>query len=196
MNTAITLSNLLSNQVPLAMPDKSQFKQGRYVYSFGNGNAEGNEEMRAVLGGKVAGLAQMSAFGLPVPPGPHDYHRGVHLVSKQGGNYPPGLESNVAKSLLMVEKLTGARFGNAHRPLLVSVPSGARASVPGMMDIVLNLGLNDHTVRELETQSGDHRFAYDSYCRFIQMFGDVVMGFDHHHFADILHKHKKFADLL
>nr|AIT69967.1 pyruvate orthophosphate dikinase [Grateloupia chiangii] len=195
MNTAITLSNLLSNQVPLAITDKSQFKQGKYVYSFGNGKAEGNTGMRAILGGKGTGLAEMSALGLPVPPGFTITTEVCTLFSKQGGNYPPGLETDVAKSLTMVEKLTGARFGNAHRPLLVSVRSGARASMPGMMDTVLNLGLNDHTVRGLATQSGDPRFAYDSYRRFIQMFGDVVMGVDHHHFEDILDKHKKVCGL-
>ncbi|KAI0562327.1 pyruvate orthophosphate dikinase [Gracilaria domingensis] len=195
MNTAITLSNLLSNQVPLAIADKPQFKQGKYVYSFGNGKAEGNAGMRAILGGKGAGLAEMSALGLPVPPGFTIITEVCTLFSKQGGHYPPGLETDVAKSLTVVEKLTGARFGNAHRPLLVSVRSGARASMPGMMDTVLNLGLNDHTVRGLATQSGDPRFAYDSYRRFIQMFGDVVMGVDHHHFEDILDHHKKVCGL-
>nr|AIT69966.1 pyruvate orthophosphate dikinase [Gracilaria blodgettii]AIT69971.1 pyruvate orthophosphate dikinase [Gracilaria vermiculophylla] len=195
MNTAITFSNMLHNRNPPSVAEDKPFKQDKYVYAFGNGKAEGDAGMRALLGGKGAGLAEMSALGLPVPPGFTITTQVCTMFNRHGGQYPSGLEADVAKSLATVEKLTGARFGNANRPLLVSVRSGARASMPGMMDTVLNLGLNDQTVRGLATQSGDPRFAYDSYRRFIQMFGDVVMGVDHHHFEDILDHHKKINGL-
>lgn len=151
--------------------------------------------MRDLLGGKGAGLAEMSAIGLPVPPGFTITTEVCTFFNHHEGQYPSGLDDDVAKALSTVERLTGARFGNAHRPLLVSVRSGARASMPGMMDTVLNLGLNDATVGGLANQSGDPRFAYDSYRRFIQMFADVVMGVGHHHFEHILQRHKTVCGL-
>ncbi|HVC57775.1 MAG TPA: pyruvate, phosphate dikinase [Stellaceae bacterium] len=162
----------------------------KWVYRFGRGSAEGRGEMRALLGGKGAGLAEMSNLGLPVPPGftittevcTHFYDR--------GHSYPPELKSEVAAALAAVEEAIGARFGDAQRPLLVSVRSGARASMPGMMDTVLNLGLNDATVVGLARQSGDERFAYDSYRRFLQMYGQVVLGIKHHHFEQLIEDHK------
>src|SRR5579859_5435699 len=162
----------------------------KWVYRFGRGRAEGTSEMRNLLGGKGAGLAEMSNLGLPVPPGftittevcTH-YYAADHA-------YPAGLEDEVAAALAAVEEEIGARFGDPSRPLLVSVRSGARASMPGMMDTVLNLGLNDETVEGLAAASGDPRFAYDSYRRFLQMYGQVVLGIEHHRFEELLENHK------
>lgn len=163
----------------------------RWVYSFGNGQAEGQADMNALLGGKGANLAEMSALGLPVPSGFTITTEVCTFFNKTGGRFPTGLDTDVSKALFDIEKLTNARFGDPDCPLLVSVRSGARASMPGMMDTVLNLGLNDESVEGLSSQSGDPRFAYDSYRRFIQMFGDVVMGVDHTHFEGILDKVKQ-----
>ncbi len=163
----------------------------KWVYGFGGGQAEGGAEMKALLGGKGANLAEMSALGLPVPPGFTITTEVCTFFNEKGGSYPEGLDAEVAAALAAVETETGASFGDPENPLLVSVRSGARASMPGMMDTVLNLGLNDKTVEGLAKQSGDARFAYDSYRRFIQMFGDVVMGVDHHVFEEILELHKE-----
>jgi pyruvate,orthophosphate dikinase len=162
----------------------------KWVYSFGGGNAEGRAEMRALLGGKGAGLAEMSNLGLPVPPGFTITTEVCTYFYAHDKTYPKGLKEAVAKGLKRVEGLLGSRFGDAENPLLVSVRSGGRASMPGMMDTVLNLGLNDRSVAGLARHSGDERFAYDSYRRFIQMYGQVVLGIDHHHFADLLDNHK------
>ncbi len=150
--------------------------RAKFVYAFGGGRAEGNAEMRALLGGKGANLAEMAGLGLPVPPG-FTITTDVCLYHyRHGQSYPPGLRAEVEKHLAQVEKLVGRRFGDPQNPLLVSVRSGARASMPGMMDTILNLGLNQDTVEGLIRQSGDARFAYDSYRRFVQMYGDVVLG--------------------
>src|SRR5579863_4665610 len=162
----------------------------KWVFSFGGGSAEGRADMRDLLGGKGAGLAEMSNLGLPVPPGftiTTEVCTHYYASSKQ---YPGDLVEQTASALAALEKRIGARFGDASNPLLVSVRSGARASMPGMMDTVLNLGLNDQTVEGLAQRSGDPRFAYDSYRRFIQMYGQVVLGVDHHHFEDLLENHK------
>ena len=161
------------------------------VYAFGGGAAEGGAAMGELLGGKGANLAEMSALGLPVPPGFTLTTEVCNLYTGGDKRYPEGLEAEVSEALARVEALVGARFGDAGNPLLVSVRSGARASMPGMMDTVLNLGLNDQTVGGLARHSGDERFAYDSYRRFIQMFGDVVLGVEHHHFEEILELHKE-----
>ena len=163
----------------------------KWVYGFGGGQAEGRAEMKALLGGKGANLAEMSALGLPVPPGFTITTEVCTIFNENRGSYPDGLDAEVAAALAAVEAETGAGFGDPGNPLLVSVRSGARASMPGMMDTVLNLGLNDKTVEGLAKHSGDARFAYDSYRRFIQMFGDVVMGVDHHVFEEILELHKE-----
>jgi len=162
----------------------------KWVYSFGGGKAEGGAEMRDLLGGKGANLAEMSALGLPVPPGFTITTDVCNAYYANGRTYPRGLKEEAAKALRGVEKLVGARLGDPANPLLVSVRSGARASMPGMMDTVLNLGLNDETVAGLARHSQDERFAYDSYRRFLQMFGDVVLGVEHHHFEEILELHK------
>jgi pyruvate,orthophosphate dikinase len=163
----------------------------KWVYSFGDGKAEGRAEMRGLLGGKGANLAEMSNLGLPVPPG---FTITTEVCSSYYANdrkYPDELEGQVQKALATVEQLTGRKFGDPARPLLVSVRSGARASMPGMMDTILNLGLNDKTVQGLAKSSGDARFAFDSYRRFIQMYSDVVLGVDHHHFEELLEHHKQ-----
>ena len=158
----------------------------KWVYTFGDGSAEGQAGMRDLLGGKGANLAEMSNLGLPVPPG-FTISTGVcTYYYANGDTYPPELVSQVEAALAHVGRLTGKTFGDEANPLLVSVRSGARASMPGMMDTVLNLGLNDITVEALAKSSGDPRFAYDSYRRFIQMYSDVVLGVEHHHFEDHL----------
>jgi pyruvate,orthophosphate dikinase len=146
--------------------------------------------MRNLLGGKGAGLAEMSNLGLPVPPGFTITTEVCTYYYAHGKTYPPELREQVAEGLAALERSLGARFGDADNPLLVSVRSGARVSMPGMMDTVLNLGLNDQAVIGLARKSGDERFAYDSYRRFIQMYGQVVLGIDHHHFEELLENHK------
>lgn len=163
----------------------------KWVYAFGGGKAEGCAEMRNLLGGKGANLAEMSSLGLPVPPGFTINTDLCNIYYANRETYPDGLTGEVENALARIEELVGARFGDPSNPLLVSVRSGARASMPGMMDTVLNLGLNDKTVAGLAGHSGDERFAYDSYRRFIQMFGDVVLGVEHHHFEEILELHKE-----
>ena len=162
----------------------------KWVYGFGEGSAEGRAEMKNLLGGKGANLAEMSNLGLPVPPGfTITTELCTHFYAKDK-TYPNDLSEQVDEALHLLERRIGARFGDEANPLLVSVRSGARASMPGMMDTVLNLGLNDRTVDGLARKSGDPRFAQDSYRRFIQMYGQVVLGVDHHHFEDVLENHK------
>ncbi|CAN5211817.1 pyruvate, phosphate dikinase [soil metagenome] len=166
----------------------------RWVYSFGGGGADGDASMKNLLGGKGANLAEMSALGLPVPPGfTITTEACVHYYGN-GSTYPAELDGQVRDGLAAVEKLTGKSFGDPANPLLVSVRSGARASMPGMMDTVLNLGLNDATVEGLAKLSGDRRFAFDSYRRFIQMYSNVVLNLDHHMFEEILDEHKDRLD--
>ena len=162
----------------------------KWVYSFGGGSAEGRAEMRNLLGGKGAGLAEMSNLGLPVPSGFTLTTEVCTHYYKSAKHYPDDLGSQVSSALAALEQRLATHFGDPANPLLVSVRSGARASMPGMMDTVLNLGLNDETVEGLAQRSGDPRFAYDSYRRFIQMYGQVVLGVDHHHFEDLLENHK------
>jgi pyruvate,orthophosphate dikinase len=164
--------------------------KGKWVYGFGGGRAEGKPNMRDLLGGKGAGLAEMANLGLPVPPG-FTITTGVcAFYYANGQQYPKELRAQVAKALAEVARITGKTFGDRSNPLLVSVRSGARASMPGMMDTVLNLGLNDETVEALAKKSGDRRFAYDSYRRFITMYSDVVLGVGHEHFEELLDRHK------
>src|SRR5271165_1380280 len=161
----------------------------KWVYGFGGGGAEGRAEMRDLLGGKGAGLAEMCNLGLPVPPGFTITTEVCTWFYDNGKTYPPDLKEQVAGGLAAIERALGGRFGDADNPLLVSVRSGARVSMPGMMDTVLNLGLNDRAVEGLARQSGDERFAYDSYRRFIQMYGQVVLGIENH-FEELLENHK------
>jgi len=164
----------------------------RHVYSFGAGNAMGGASMREVLGGKGAGLHEMTRMGVPVPPG-FTISTAVctHFYENQG-SYPEGLEREVARAMARVEKIMGRRFGDGDNPLLVSVRSGARESMPGMMDTVLNLGLNDRTVAGMIRRTGNPRFVYDSYRRFVQMYGDVVLGMK----PDKADQHDVFETLL
>ncbi|MGC1465236.1 MAG: pyruvate, phosphate dikinase, partial [Pseudolabrys sp.] len=166
-------------------------RSGKWVYAFGGGKAEGKASMRNLLGGKGSGLAEMASLGLPVPPGFTITTDVCTYYYAHGETYPKDLKAQVEKALAQVGRITGKTFGDKVNPLLVSVRSGARASMPGMMDTVLNLGLNDETVEALAKKSGDKRFAYDSYRRFITMYSDVVLGIEHHHFEELLDRHKE-----
>ncbi|WP_010183966.1 pyruvate, phosphate dikinase [Sphingomonas sp. PAMC 26605] len=157
-----------------------------YVYRFGGGVSDGGKGDRNLLGGKGANLAEMASIGLPVPPGFTISTDFCAVYYDEGGQFPQGLRDEVATGIAHIEGITGKRFGDAADPLLVSVRSGARASMPGMMDTVLNLGLNDQTVEGLAATSGDARFAWDSYRRFIQMYADVVLELDHDAFEEAL----------
>jgi len=168
----------------------------KWVYSFGANASDGRADMRNLLGGKGANLAEMSNLGLPVPPG---FTISTELCTHyyaNGETYPDDLNDQVETALAAVEAEVGTKFGDAENPLLVSVRSGARASMPGMMDTVLNLGLNDVTFQGLAKKSGDARFAFDSYRRFIQMYSDVVLGVDHYLFEEILEQHKSDSGLI
>ncbi|HKB14850.1 MAG TPA: PEP/pyruvate-binding domain-containing protein, partial [Planctomycetota bacterium] len=156
----------------------------RTVYFFGNGRADGDRAMRELLGGKGANLAEMTNLGLPVPAGLTITTEVCHLFLSRAGRYPKGLEKEVAAAMRRVEETMEARFGDGDRPLLVSVRSGAPVSLPGMMDTVLNLGLNDATVAGLARHSENERFAWDAYRRFVQMYGDVVLGIKAHDAAE------------
>ncbi len=158
----------------------------KWVYRFGGGTADGSAAMKNLLGGKGANLAEMSRLGLPVPPGFTITTEVCTTFYKNNRRYPDGLEDEVAAAVDWLEELTGKNFGDPNNPLLLSIRSGARASMPGMMDTVLNLGLNDSTVEGMAGRTGDERFAYDSYRRFIQMYGDVVLGVEHYLFEDVL----------
>lgn len=166
----------------------------KWVYGFGGGTADGSASMKNLLGGKGANLAEMCSLGLPVPPG---FTLSTEVCTSYLDNqksWPDGLQEQVEKALQVLEQQSGKSFGDAANPLLVSVRSGGRASMPGMMDTVLNLGLNLETVEGLAELSGDRRFAFDSYRRFIQMYSDVVLGVDHDLFEEILDEHKDVQD--
>src|SRR5205085_658247 len=166
-------------------------EMAKWVYTFGDGTAEGASDMRDLLGGKGANLAEMANLGLPVPPGFTISTEVCTYFYANQKSYPKELEAQVSEALKSLERITARKFGDATNPLLVSVRSGARASMPGMMDTVLNLGLNDVTVAALAKSSEDPRFAYDSYRRFITMYSDVVLGVGHDHFEEILEAHKE-----
>ncbi len=162
----------------------------KWVYSFGAGHNEGRADMRNLLGGKGANLAEMASIDLPVPPGFTITTEVCTAFYDNGKKYPDELGGQVKEALAQIEHAVGLNFGDKEHPLLVSVRSGARVSMPGMMDTVLNLGLNDETVLGLAKASGDQRFAWDSYRRFIQMYGSVVLGVDHHRFEEIIENAK------
>ena len=163
----------------------------KWVYNFGAGNAEGDASHKNLLGGKGANLAEMNNIGIPVPPGLTITTEVCNYYYDNNQEYPKELDDQLNVALKNIEKITGMLFGDPKRPLLLSVRSGARASMPGMMDTVLNLGLNDDTVEGLATESGDERFAYDSYRRFIQMYGDVVLEIDSLEFEEIIENQKE-----
>ena len=160
----------------------SSTKSVKRVYFFGNGKAEGGAHLKDLLGGKGANLADMTLVPLPVPPGFTITTETCGQYNDLGQKLPRGLMDEVRANLLKLEKAAGKTFGDPNNPLLVSVRSGAKTSMPGMMDTVLNIGLNDQVVQGLANLTGNERFAYDSYRRLINMFGDTVMGVDHHHF--------------
>src|SRR5882757_3104633 len=168
----------------------------KWVYRFGAGHNEGRADMRNLLGGKGANLAEMSSIGLPVPPGFTITADVCTAYYDNNRKYPDELKGQVDAALAAVEKAVGLNFGDHAHPLLVSVRSGARVSMPGMMDTVLNLGLNDITVEGLAKAANDARFAWDSYRRFIQMYGSVVLGVDHHRFEEIIEHAKLDANVV
>jgi len=172
--------------------------QKKYVFFFGDGKAEGKSSMKDLLGGKGANLAEMTALQLPVPPGFTISTEACEFFSENDNSYPDGLKEEVLKNLSKLEKIMGAKLGDKDNPLLVSVRSGAAQSMPGMMDTVLNLGLNADSVQGLIRKTGNERFAWDSYRRFMQMFGDVVMGVPHHEFEqafqDVKEEEEKVYD--
>ena len=168
----------------------------KWVYNFGAGVNDGNASLRNLLGGKGANLAEMASIGLPVPPGFTITTEVCTAYYANDRRYPEDLKPQVDAALKRIETAVGRGFGDAEKPLLVSVRSGARVSMPGMMDTVLNLGLNDQTVQGLAKGSGDPRFAWDSYRRFIQMYGSVVLGVDHHRFEEIIEAAKLDADVM
>ena len=162
----------------------------RFVYSFGPGRADGSAAMRDVLGGKGAGLAEMANIGLPVPPG-FTISAKLCLRYLEDGTFPDELREEVSRHLKQVEQATGRKLGDSVNPLLVSVRSGAAVSMPGMMETILNLGLNDKTVEGLIAGSGNPRFAYDSYRRFVMMYGDVVFDLGKEPFDEVLRAAKR-----
>jgi pyruvate,orthophosphate dikinase len=171
----------------------------KYVYFFGGGKADGNKDMKDVLGGKGAGLAEMTNAGLPVPPGFTVSTAACNLFVERGGSLPGEIDREIEAALARLESLMGKRLGDADDPLLVSVRSGAKFSMPGMMDTILNLGLNDRSLEGLKRKTGNGRFAKDSHRRFIQMYGNVVLGIDkdrfEHELAAVKKKHGARADV-
>ena len=163
----------------------------KYVYFFAPSQAEGNRDMKDLLGGKGANLAEMAGVGLPVPPGFTVSTEVCNIFSGAGGKLPAEVESEIKTNLRRLEDAAGQKFGDPADPLLVSVRSGAKFSMPGMMDTVLNLGLNDKTLEGLAQKSGNRRFALDCYRRLIHMFGDVVLDIPKKKFEDILHARKE-----
>jgi len=184
-------------QKSIASSNGKAAKSAKRVYFFGNGKAEGGAHLKDLLGGKGANLADMTLVPLPVPPGFTITTETCGEYNDRGQKLPPGLMDEVKANLLKVEKATGKKFGDPTNPLLVACRSGAKVSMPGMMDTVLNIGLNDAVVEGLAKLSGNERFAYDSYRRLINMFGDTVMGVDHHHFETELSavKNEKGAEV-
>jgi pyruvate, orthophosphate dikinase len=174
----------------MAQSESSKSPKPKWVYLFGGEKAEGNAALEELLGGKGANLAEMASLGLPVPPGFTITTDVCSAYYKDDRNLPDALKPQVEQALQETGRTVGAVFGDEENPLLVAVRSGSRASMPGMLDTILNLGLNDQTVLGLARHSGDERFAYDSYRRFIQMYADVVLGLDHHLFEDILENYK------
>src|SRR5882762_2058887 len=182
-----------------AATSKPSSKARKYVYFFGNGKADGNRHLKDLLGGKGAGLAEMTNAGLPVPPGFTISTAACNLYQQRGGSLTPEIDREIEQATGRLEKLMGKKLGAADDPLLVSVRSGAKFSMPGMMDTILNLGLNDQSVEGLKKKTGNGRFAKDSYRRFIQMYGNVVLGIDkdafEHELAAAKQKNKVKADV-
>ena len=196
-------SRLVRKTEPAARSPKPS-KNAKFVYFFGHGKAEGNRNMKDLLGGKGSGLAEMTNAGLPVPPGMTISTEACTLYYQQHRKTPKQVDEQMLDGLRKLQKAAGAKLGDVKNPLLVSVRSGAKFSMPGMMDTILNLGLNDQTVLALVKATNNERFAWDCYRRFVQMYGDVVMGVqkgkdeDHEPFEVVIHgfKHEKYhADI-
>jgi len=195
-NTGLAAERAITSRGAETMADTGPAHgEPKWVYAFAAGYVDGRATMTELLGGKGANLAEMASLGLPVPPGFTITTEVCDAYNAAGQKLPEGLKPQVEKAIKLVGDAVGGTFGDVNRPLLVSVRSGARASMPGMMDTILNLGLNDETVEALATRSGDRRFAYDSYRRFIQMYADVVLGVDHGVFEDILESFKNLNAL-
>lgn len=193
--TKKSLKKIIKKSVIKKTAAKIVKHNAKSVYFFGNGRAEGKGSMKDLLGGKGANLAEMVNLKIPVPPGFTITTAECIAFYKNGRKFSKALETEVIRNLNKVEAVIGKKFGDVNNPLLVSVRSGARASMPGMMDTILNLGLNDETVRGLAIQSNDERFAYDSYRRFIQMYSNVVLGIDSTNFEHILEKAKEIRNI-
>jgi pyruvate, orthophosphate dikinase len=190
-----SVGNASPSEVAVNKPERTARSEPKWVYVFAAGYVDGRASMTELLGGKGANLAEMASLGLPVPPGFTITTAVCDAYYANGRTLPEGLKPQIDKALRLVGESVGAELGNVERPLLVSVRSGSRASMPGMMDTILNLGLNDKTVEGLAKRSRDRRFAYDSYRRFIQMYADVVLGVDHGVFEDILENFKNLNGL-
>src|SRR3954470_2613398 len=175
------VSSIGSSRHRTTRPVPRKSKRPKFVYYFGDGRADGDGKMKPLLGGKGANLAEMTRIGLPVPPGFTITTEVCTAYYQNGKKLPPGLMEEVQANISKLERELGKRFSDPKNPLLVAVRSGARDSMPGMMDTILNLGLNDTTVEALKAKTGNGRFAYDSYRRFVQMYGDVVMGVQKRH---------------
>ena len=173
------------------MKTEQEKKMDKHIYAFGSGTAEGDGTMKDTLGGKGAGLAEMSRAGVPVPPGFTIATQVCNLYFENGNTTPPAIQQEMERHLANLEETMGQKLGDTDNPLLVSVRSGAKFSMPGMMDTILNLGLNDETTKVLASKSGNPRFAYDCYRRFIQMFGNVVLAIDKDDFEHLLEDLKK-----
>src|SRR6266540_7286701 len=175
-----------TRKTPMGRSRRASPRPHKYVYFFASGKAEGSSAMRPLLGGKGCELAEMTNLGISVPPGFTITTEAWATYNAAGRKQPPGLWAQVETSLSRLEAAAGSRLGDPDRPLLVSVRSGARASMPGMMDTVLNLGLNDETVEGLARRTKNERFAWDCYRRFLTIFGDVVLGIERHAFDALL----------
>ena len=176
------------------MTDMAAQTLTQMVYKFGGSATEGDKSMKAHLGGKGANLAEMSSIGLPVPPGFTISTETCKFYSENEGQWPAELDEQVREGISHIESEMGAQFGDSENPLLVSVRSGAAVSMPGMMDTVLNLGLNDVAVEGMARKTGNVRFAFDAYRRFIDMFGDVVMGVHHKLFEEAIELWKIYGE--
>src|SRR6202158_951687 len=173
---AATKTAMRAKRPQAPSPKSPASRSKKYVYFFGNGKADGNRHMKDLLGGKGSGLAEMTNAGLPVPPGFTISTEVCNIYYREKARIPPAIDREIDGHLEQLEKVAGATLGSTENPLLVSVRSGAKFSMPGMMDTILNLGLNDDAVEGLKRRTSNGRFAYDSYRRFIQMFGNVVLG--------------------
>src|SRR5258708_3749321 len=169
------MAKKLAGRLSIKATKRSAAKPRKFVYFFGGGKADGNRTMKDLLGGKGSGLAEMTNAALPVPPGMTISTEACTVFYKEGRKTPAGVDREMLDHLAKLEKVAGKKLGDVKNPLLVSVRSGAKFSMPGMMDTILNLGLNDQTVEGLKAKTNNGRFAYDSYRRFIQMFGNVVL---------------------